>query len=184
MKKLFVILVLGAMFVACNPEKKYAPEITAINSYKNSIDSLEIVFNNIKFDSLMMIQKAASYSEKMIKKYYMFDTVSRELAERMQYIKSVRKSLGNIEVKKNALTREFTALKLQFNNLEADIKNGILKRSQVEEYLKDEKEAYANLSKNVSAVYENQKKQLKDYYYASPVVNTYVELIKPKENQE
>ena len=182
MKKIFVLLVLGLVFAACNPERKYASEISTIENYKKSIDSLKTVYKSIKFDSLIIIQKAALHSEKMIKKHYMADTVSKELAERIQYIKSVRKSLSNIEIKKNAMSREIAAVRRQFNNLEKDIKNGILNRTAVDKFLLAEKEAYVNLSENISTVVENQKKQLKDYYYASPIVNSYVELITPKEN--
>lgn len=184
MKRIIVFLVLGLVFAACNPEKKYAAEISEINEYEKAIDSLEIIYNSIKFDSLVIIQKAASTSEKMIKKYYTADTISRELADKLQYIKSVRKSLSNIEDKKDALAREITTLKTQFSNLEIDVKNGILNKSQVSEFLEVEKKAFDHLSENLTNVVDNQSKQLKDYHYANTFVDAYVELIKPQENQE
>jgi hypothetical protein len=184
MKELSILVLLGAIFVACSPEKKFASELEEISSYETGLDSLKDLYLTIKFDSLIYIQKEAAYHEKMIKSYYMADTISVELAQKLQYIKSVRKSLSNIQVKQTGIGREIYELKKQFENLEKDILEGIYNKTQVTEYLSNEKTAYENLAGEVSKVLENQSKQLKDFNFAIPVVQEYVEIIKPIENQE
>jgi len=184
MKNAFLILILGAIFVACSPERKYAKELAEINDSKKSLDSLDELYSTIKFDSLIVIQKAASKSEKIIKRHYTADTISIALAQRLQFIKSVRKSLNSVVVKRAALKNEIETLKTQFKNLESDIKNGILSHEQIKTYLVEETTAHKALSENISNLLSNQKKQLKDFYFAYPLVEEYVEIIKPKEDKE
>jgi len=106
------------------------------------------------------------------------------LAERLRFIKSVRKSLGSIAVKQKSLKREIRVLREQFATLKIDVKEGIYGRNQIVDYLTVEKEAYQNLVDNLNMVLDNQKKQLNDFNYAYPEVRKYVELIKPVENQD
>lgn len=184
MRNLLLFLLLGAIFVACSPEKKYANELSEINQFEEKLDSLQSVYLTIKFDSLIAIQKEANYHEKMIKKHYMADTMSIDLVNRLHFIKNVRKSLQNIEIKKASLAKEIGNLRTQFKNLETDILNGILGKEEIDEFLTAEKLAFTNLADQINQVLVNQEKQLKDYGYAIPVVHDYVEIIKPKENQE
>ncbi|MDX1349819.1 MAG: hypothetical protein R3279_06220 [Putridiphycobacter sp.] len=184
MKQLSILMILGAIFIACSPEKKYAIELEEINRYETSIDSLKDLYLTINFDSLIYIQKEAAYHEKMIKSYYMADTISIDLAQKLQYIKSIRKSLSNIQVKQTGIGREIYALKKQFENLEKDIVEGLLNKKQITEYLENEKKAYENLSAEIAQVLDNQSKQFEDFNFAMPVVHEYVEIIKPTEHQE
>ncbi len=184
MKNVFLTLLLGAIFVACSPEKRYATELEEISGFNESLDSLNEIYATIKFDSLIAIQKVASQSEKMIKRHYNSDTISMDLAQRLQFIKSVRKSLFNIEIKKKAIKNEIMVLKDQFKNLESDIRNGILNHDQIKSYLAEEGMAYKILSDNISNLLSNQDKQLNDFYFAYPLVKDYIEIIKPKEDKE
>ncbi|MFK8039125.1 MAG: hypothetical protein AB8B74_12595 [Crocinitomicaceae bacterium] len=182
MKRIATILFLGLIFAACNPEKKYASEIATIKTYEKSLDSLGEVYLAVKFDSLIMIQKQAQDYEKSIKTYYMADTISQDLASKLQYIKSVRKSLTNINVKKVSIGKELFALKTQFDNLKTDIIAGVFSAEQVTNYIAEEKQAYQALSLTISTLVNNEAKQLKDFKYAYPTVSEYVEIIKPKED--
>ncbi|MFK8044991.1 MAG: hypothetical protein AB8B72_05825 [Crocinitomicaceae bacterium] len=184
MKHIIVFLFLGVLLISCNPEKKYAAEIQEIEKYETSLDSLVSVYNSIKFDSLTYIQSTASQAEKMIKMHYTADTISMDLGERLRFIKSVRKSLGSIDVKKKSLKRELRMLKEQFATLKIDVQEGLYGRSQIDEYLLAEKKAYENLTENLNTVLDNQKKQLHDFNYAYPTVREYIELINPTDNQD
>lgn len=182
MKNIVILFILGAVFVSCSPEKKYASEIETIADYEKSIDSLTDLYNTIKFDSLILIQKRANNFEKVIKTFYNADTISQELAKKLQYIKSVRKSLNNIEIKKASIAKELVALKDQFSHLKTDIKAGVFNEEQVEAYLEEEKQAYKSLSSNITNLLSNESKQLNDFNFASPLVSKYVEIIKPAED--
>ena len=181
MKKVVLALILGLVFVACSPEKKYADELAEIDQYEKSLDSLGDVYSTIKFDSLIIIHKMASESEKMVKSYYNADTISMDLGQQLQFIKSVRKSLNNIEISRDAIKNELETLKVQFKNLESDTKNGILSREQIKTYIKEEASALNTVEMNISNLLLNQTRQFRDFYYAYPFVTDYIEQIKPVE---
>lgn len=182
MKNISIILFWSVVFVSCSPEKKYATEIETITKYEKSIDSLTGIYNTIKFDSLILIQKSANRFERMIKTYYDADTISQELAKKLQYIKSVRKSLSNIEIKQESIAKELVALKDQFSTLKTDVIAGVFNSKQLDRFLKEEKLAYETLNSNISTLVNNEAKQLKDFQYASPLVSEYVEIIKLTED--
>lgn len=183
MKNVFVLALLGLIFVACNPEKKYASQLTEIANFEERLDSLQSVIENIKFDSLVIIQKAAEMSEKSMKIYYTADTISPDLATKMQFNKMVRKGLQNITLKKRGIGIEMGQLRTQFQNLKQDIKAGLLKEEQIKEFLLKEAEAYQLFADRITETVTSQTEHLKNYYFAKPLIDEYIAKIKPAEDQ-
>jgi hypothetical protein len=98
-------------------------------------------------------------------------------AEKLNKNKSVRKSLKSIETQKQEILKEIEALKLQFNNLSADILKGLYTKEQISEYLNIENKDLDLLSLNYKDLNKNQIKQKKNFYYANPQIKEYAELL-------
>ena len=182
MKKIDITLFLGLIFASCNPESKFATEIKTITNFNKTVDSLETVFNSINVDSVKYIQTTASEYEKMIKMHYITDTIDQEFAQKMNDIKAVRKGLSSFDRDQKLIVSEIDALRLQYKNLDSDIKNGILNSNQVKTYMAEEEKALYNLGQNVNTVYENQKRQFVNFYYSNELVATMVKQLKLKQD--
>ena len=186
MKRLiYIVLPLFAvLFLACNPEKKYAQELNELTSLNLQLDSIINLSETIDYDSLDYIRTKANEVENIIKQKYSADTINTDFANKMNYIKRVRKSLKDLELNKLSVERESDALKKQFTDLQTDIKNGVLNADQIKQYLGEEKDAFGKFQITFKSLYLNQQEQKKNFYYAYPTVLEYVKLINQDTNQK
>ncbi len=182
MKKLFLLFILGVVFVSCNPEKKYAKELSAIENYKIQLDSIKNLYDGIEYDSLVFMKNSALSYEKIVKKHYQADTIYQDFANKLSLLKGLRKSFKGLEINREAIKEELQALGSQFDNLETDIKNGVLNADQVKQFLGQEQAAFDKFNLHFKSIYLNQIKQKKNFYFANEAVYLYTEKIKPKEN--
>ena len=99
-------------------------------------------------------------------------------ANKMTYIKRVRKSLKDIDINKSLIENESQALKKQFADLKVDIKNGRFTAEQVQQYTGEERQAFDNFQLSFKGIYLNHKEQKMNFYYAQPTITEYIELMK------
>ncbi|MFD1553771.1 hypothetical protein [Putridiphycobacter roseus] len=178
MKKVLLLVFIGALFVACKPEKQFADELKTIDTYKSELDSVKKAFSAIKMDSVFYIRKTASEAERFIKTNYITDTINIDFANKISYMKRIRKSLANFEMNTKHILLEAEAIDTQYVHLKTDILNGVLNKKQVDTYLLEEKVALDNLKKLFNQVNENQSTQMANFYFAYPTVEEYITLIK------
>ncbi len=182
MKLLASLLILTVLFTACNPEKEYAAEIAEVEQFEVGLDSIMALFKTIDYDSLNYMKKTSSEFEKFIKENYSADTVNQDFANKMTYIKRVRKSLKHLDVNRLSIEKESVALKKQFSDLKNDIKKGRFNAEQIKQYVGEERQAYDQFQLNFKSIYLNQIQQKSNFYFAEPTVSDYINLIKQSSN--
>ena len=163
MKSFFIAFSLLFLAYSCDNASKYKSELDQIEDNHLTLDSISTAINGIEFDSLVYMQVEAENNEKIIKTYYAPDTIDMVFAEKLNKNKSVRKSLKSIETQKQEILKEIEALKLQFNNLSADILKGLYTKEQISEYLNIENKDLDLLSLNYKDLNKNQIKQKKNF---------------------
>ncbi len=161
--------------MSCSPSKKFADEISQIETYENKLDSIEQIFNGIEFDSLQYMYEKALDNEKQIKRYYWSDTIDMDFAKKMDANKGIKKSLKNLQKKKEEFESEIIALKNQFSALKEDILNGLYTKEQINQYLTKEIADFDNLSFNFDSFNINQAGQKKYFYWSNPDLTNYIE---------
>lgn len=174
MTRLFYILFSLIFLSSCNPETKYAEELKDIDSYTNKLDSIEIILNGIEFDSLVYMQETAHTNEKLMKRFYVNDTIDESFAQKLAYIKSVRKILSDVKDEQHRMFAELKALKVQLSNLKTDILNGLYNKEQIVNYLNKEKKDVDMLNKMVVDFNKMQSIEKNYFYYATPDIETYL----------
>jgi DNA integrity scanning protein DisA with diadenylate cyclase activity len=174
MKHLFLCILGLVVLSACNPEVKYADELKEIDTYTKKLDTVESVLNGIEFDSLIYMQEVASSNEKLIKRFYVNDTINQDFAQKLTYNKSVRKFLKGADKEKVKMYNELNALKSQFANLKTDIINGLYNKEQISNYLSVEKKDSDMLLKSVTEFDKIQKLNKSYFYFATPSISAYL----------
>jgi len=169
-------LVLIAL-TSCNPAAQYEKEIAKIDSCLTIIDSIEIKYNGIEFDSLDYMVKHVLDNEDKIKQYYTPDTISMEIGMRMNECKGIRKTLKGVKSKESKYLLEMEELRSQLLNLKEDISNGVLKKEQIDEYLAQELHDLNILNVSFTDFYEMQKLQKGYFYFSTPAIDSLVEEI-------
>ncbi len=173
--KYFTFIVLGlVLLTACNPQTKYAEELKEIDAYTQKLDSIEIILNGIDFDSLAYMQETASSNEKLIKRFYVSDTIDQNFAQKLDYNKSVRKLLKGALNERDKMFDELNALKTQFANLKTDILNGQYSKEQINNYLSVEKSDTKMLLMSIDEYNKMQNIQKKYFYSAAPAISAYL----------
>jgi len=174
MKHLYLCILGLVVLSACNPETKYADELKEIDSYTKKLDTVEAVLNGIEFDSLVYMQEMASSNEKLIKRFYINDTLDEDFAQKLTYNKSVRKFLKGVDEEKVKMYDELKALTNQFEYLKTDILNGLYNKEQISNYLSVEKKDTDMLIKSVTEFEKIQKLNKSYFYFSTPSINTYL----------
>lgn len=171
-----VTLLVGTM-TSCDPAKEFEIELKVIDSCITEIDKIDILYKGIEFDSLQYMVDHVNHNEKMMKDYFVADTIDMLLGSYMNNCKGVRKSMGNIAVNKEEFGKEITAQYNQFSNLKTDILNGVLDKEQINNYLTTEKNSLSEFSFAFMNFYDNQKAQSQIYYQCVPFVDEYVKTL-------
>ncbi len=184
MKRLILFLALTGLIISCSPEKKFAKELAVLDQLETGLDSIMQLYATIDYDSLSYMKSTASDFEAFIKANYATDTINQDFANKMTYIKRVRKSLKHMDVNRKSVETESEALKKQFSDLKTDIKNGRFDATQISQYIGEEREAFDKFQLNFKSIYLNQLEQKSNFYFAEPTVSAYIDLIKQSANQE
>jgi DNA integrity scanning protein DisA with diadenylate cyclase activity len=173
--KHFFLGILGLILLsACNPETKYADELKEIDAYTKKLDTIETILNGIEFDSLVYMQEVASSNEKLIKRFYVGDTIDQDFAQKLTFNKSVRKFLKGTNKEKVNMYAELNALKTQFANLKTDIINGLYNKEQISNYLSVEKKDTDMLLRSVTEFDKIQTLNKSYFYFATPSISAYL----------
>lgn len=172
---IFSLSALALTVVSCDPAKEFEAEIKSIDSCLAELDTVDQLYQGIKFDSLEYMIEHIMENEEKMKKYYSSDTIDMELGIYMNNCKGVRKSMSDLRGNQLSFGNEIAFLDTQFTNLKTDILNGVHDKEDVKKYLAEEKDALTKLSLSFFSFYDNQKNQSAVFYIACPKVDEYVE---------
>lgn len=177
MKAKLVVVFIGLTILtltSCDPAKEFETELKVIDSCMTEIDKMDILYKGIEFDSLQFMVDHVNHNEKMMKDYFVADTIDMLLGSYMNNCKGIRKSLGHIQVNHDEFAKEITAQYNQFSNLKTDILGGVLDKEQINNYLTTEKNSLSEFTFAFMNFYNNQKSQSQIYYQCIPFVDDYV----------
>ena len=181
---IFSLAISALTLSSCDPASKYSGEITKIDSCLSILDTLQLKYDGIEFDSLQYMVDHVLRNEDSIKKYYNPDTLSMEIGTRMNDCKGIRKTLKGVKSKKVDYAAEITELTAQFESLKKDISNGVLTEDQMNEYLARELFDLNILHLSFDDFNAMQKVQKKYYYASVPHIDALIVELKsaPKED--
>jgi hypothetical protein len=138
------------------------------------LDSIEVKYSGIEFDSLRMMVDHVISNEDSIKKYYEPDTLSLDIGIRMSECKSIRKDLHNIEVQKTNFADEIARTRMQLDNLKTDLSNGVLSEEKANEYVELEKDGFNSLNNSFDMFYLMQESAKRYYYSSVPIIDDFI----------
>ena len=182
-KVVFLLIVIPIMAVSCDPEKEFKTEISEIDQHLAEIDSLENILDGIDFDSLKLMVEHVKRNEAEIKRMYTPDTLNEEFGRQMNDYKAIRKNLGNIGKDQSLYGDELNAIKHQLIDLQTDVKNGVLNKEQLTEYLAVEKAALDKVSLSFGTFYAMVSAERYRYQVVVPKVDEFIEGLKMTNDQ-
>jgi hypothetical protein len=146
----FVLLFIGLTFVSCSDLKK-GEQLNSIDAMHNTVDSIEIVLNENKIDTLSALITATTTLELRIKNNYYSDTIDMELGRKMDAFKRTRLRLGPLSNTFNTIKTGVEEEKVMLKNLRTDIDNGNGDRKKYQEYVSFEQKKVGQLRSLLNA---------------------------------
>lgn len=184
MKHFFIFIVSPMILFSCGPEEKFKGPLSDIEKYTKKIDSIENLSNEIPYDTLAFILKEVHQFEAEVKKYFKDDTLEMEFARAMNEFKGIRKNMKDPENNKKIFHLEMEGLKKQLNDLEEDIKNGVLSKEEVQKYTAKEVADTKLLLQQFGLFHETADKVLDVYYLNREIIANTIKELKAKRERE
>jgi len=177
-KSLIILILLSGFMVSCNPAEQYKKEIAEIDSCLAKVDSLEILYDGIEFDSLRLMVEHVKANEKDIKNLYQPDTLNEKFGRQMNDCKAIRKRLKNLDREELVLGDEINAVKHQLTDLKEDVLKGVLDEEQIAQFLAVEKKALEKVNLAFMSFYKVQAEEKNRYYVVVPEVDAFIAELK------
>lgn len=144
-----------------------------ISAMERSIDSVEVVFNEHKFDSIAVLSIKAYDVENRIKKNYNADTIDMELGRKMDAFKVMRRNFGPMGKAMSAIPTSIAEERATLTQLKADIENGNGKREKYDEYIAFEETKMQQLRSLLGDFVETKTATLKTFDELYEELNTF-----------
>lgn len=182
-KFVFFLIVIPIIVLSCDPSKEFKTELDDIDIDLAHLDSLENILDGIDFDSLRIMVEHVKANEAEIKELYTPDTLNEDFGRQMNDCKAIRKNLGNVGKDEGLYGDELNAIKHQFLDLKDDIKNGILSKEQITEYVAVEKAALNKISLSFGSFYNMVSAERYRYHVVVPKVDALIADMKTNNDQ-
>ncbi|NOQ75128.1 MAG: hypothetical protein GQ574_24150 [Crocinitomix sp.] len=182
-KFVFALIVIPLIALSCDPAKEFKTELDDIDAHLVHLDSLENLLDGIDFDSLTIMVEHVKSNEAEIKELYTPDTLNETFGRQMNDCKAIRKNLGNVGKDESLYGDELNAIKHQFLDLKDDIKNGVLSKEQITEYVAVEKAAMDKVSLSFGSFYNMVSAERYRYHVVVPKVDAFIAELKTKNDE-
>jgi hypothetical protein len=153
-------------------KKEHLSELEKMNF---TLDSLHEVYLNIPLDSFSIMRETAVKNEKIIKTYYVDDTIDVEFARAMNRYKAIRKGSGAINQRRFFLDTIFVFQKQQLEKLTNDINNSLGKRDKYASYLEAEKGNITLIHTNLGELSSRFLHLQNEFHELNPIIGKMVE---------
>lgn len=134
MKFLLGATMLGLLLVSCVDLKK-TDQLAKIDAMSKTVDSIEVVFNEHKLDTLAVISNNAFGVENRIKQNYVSDTINMEFGRKMDRFKIMRKNFPSLGKGMSSIKRGLEQERGDLKKLRDDIENGNGEREKYDEFV-------------------------------------------------
>lgn len=176
------LFILGLCFVffSCKDAEK-TKLLTEINEMESQLDSMEVLAEKSKIDTLFKITNRIKANIAEVSKYYTADTINYEAAKLMNLYKQSMKALssnsGNIAKVRNSIPE----VREKLADLKFDIEHGVGNRESYTDYVDFEREKVKQIGEILEYYIETKNKFIGKYLESDPKV---VELIKKLKDEE
>lgn len=147
--KYIVFLVISLSLLSCQDLKK-EEQVKAINSLEHEVDSIHRICLAHKNDSIEKIIESVREVEMRIRSGYRADTIERELGEKLNAYKTVRKKLKPIGRLYAQLERAAKEEKKALEQLKRDIEHAAGDKGKYDENIRFEREKTTQLKQTLS----------------------------------
>ncbi len=183
MKKFFLILIVGSLVVACNPEKQRA--LHKVKYLCSKIDSISDVYNSIDFNEFKDIKNEISTNGDFLKdNAELIEKIDSNFISYFGPYLAAGKTIGRgfKKVGKNIET-ELAFSKSQLSNLKSDLKKQLISNTDsVAYYIAAEKKAVEMAQNSVDDIKYLFEKQKEAYELTHNKVDSLINII--KQNQQ
>lgn len=177
-KYIFIFIVFSLISCQDKEKTKMLEEIAEMHS---SLDSLEIISNENRIDTLNLLIEYIKSNTSQVKKYYYTDTIEYEVAEMMNSYKETRKAFaknsGNLAKARQAIPE----VKESLDNLSHDIKNGVGQREKYEEFVGFEKGKLNQIKEILTYYLETKEKYTTLFIETDKKVLKFIEQLKSEQ---
>lgn len=157
----FLFLILIALS-SCSDLKR-TKQISTIESYQNSLDSIEVVLQSNKIDTLEIMQAASEKLMKQIVMNYNSDTVSIDFAKKLDEYKFLTTSIPSVINVQNNLINYLDKIHISLRNLKEDIEHASGKKAKYPAYISFEYKKVVKVRK-MSTDYMEKRNHLIQHY--------------------
>lgn len=142
---IFIFLVAVAMSSCSDLHQKQ--QLEQIDQMVVSIDSMKTVLENNQLAEARVMSDSIKAIEDRCKKYYIPDTINRQIHQEINDLKQSRKILSHVEQDYNNFTKGCDEMKESLRQLRYDIDNSDGDRKKYKEYISFEKSKLTDLSR-------------------------------------
>jgi hypothetical protein len=179
MTKLPNILIICLLFLASCSGKHYTTELDKIDSLKMVLDETELMFDEIKIDSLRKMYSAWIKNAQDIKKYYSKDNEANWKIICMYT--DMKKPFRSVVKYYDDFRSELVYSQQQLDSLYHDLQYDLLPENLVHEYLADEEKAVGALYNMVSKNLKSAEVLLNDFDSLNKLTEEIIQKINKKE---
>ncbi len=160
--KYFGLLLLFPIIFSCSDFTK-GKQLKEIDQMQQTIDSIETVLIENKYEEVDRFYKDAVIVEKRIKENYTSDTISIEFAKQLDSYKSTMELTPQLKKSYVKLIKSVDVKRSALSNLADDINNSNGDRSEYENYIQKENSDISTVRNNLRKYVENRRQVIENY---------------------
>ena len=154
--------------------------LSELSHLSQRVDSIQIVFEELKKDTLSEIIYAINQTSDVIKSKIGDDTLSLDIAKKIDLYRKTYRKLTSIEAYDEKFLFGSQALKNSIENLTKDIQKGNGDRDKYEQNLSFEKNKVQELETLLSNVKKLQKEGIESFLKIHPAIKTFADKLSVK----
>lgn len=158
----FIFLTAIVIFQSCTDLKK-GGQLSTLDAFAKTIDSIEVVLNENRIDTLKNMHDAAQIMDERIAEFHSSDTLSLAFAMKLDEYKLMVETIPEIEMYQIELEKGINELRASISKLRTDISNASGEKNRYEEFLSFEKKKLVLLRDVLNSFVEMRDKIVSDY---------------------
>lgn len=158
----FILLTSILIFQSCTDLKK-GGQLSILDDLTKTVDSIEVVLNENRIDTLKNMRDAARLMDERIAELHSSDTLSLTFAMQLDEYKLMVESIPEIEMQQVELKKGVAELHTSISKLRTDISNASGEKNRYDEFLLFEKKKVVQLRDVLNSFVKMRDKLESDY---------------------
>lgn len=168
------------VITSCNTKPDFSAEIKTIDSLETAVNQSLSECKTFDTSWINPVTQTSNYNVKMIKQFYIPDSIIAEDVKIISYYKGFRKLGANLKKQRYKLLEGFQKSLTQLKDLKTDAENGALKKEDLDKYILEEKAVTTELIYLFNDLKYTTKEALKNYDSLTPMIEKIIEVYKVK----